>query len=161
VYTKYRAHDSYGIRLTELQRGAFSQASDCLSSKQCLSFRKNDRSKSSIMRCLFDFGLHSQFVGAYTASEAMAADLPGDSRVEAVVTLAAGELQIQRPGRLPNRLIPVGATQIRIKDFFDAFSVEFAIADGKVVGMMIYQQGTTLHIAATSMRTYVELMPLP
>jgi hypothetical protein len=101
-----------------------------------------------------------RFVGEYTASERVSTNLQGDRRVEAVVTLAEGGLQIRRPGRLSNSLIPVGPTQFCIKDFCHAYAVEFEIVDGKVESMMLYQQMTDLHIAAGSMHAQVELLPL-
>jgi hypothetical protein len=81
-------------------------------------------------------------------------------RVEAVLTIVDGQLQLRRPGRLANSLIPVGPTRFRIKDFSDAFLVEFEMADGKVKSMTILQDTTGFHIINGSMRERLTLVPL-
>jgi hypothetical protein len=91
-----------------------------------------------------------KFTGEFTA----------DGRVEAVIQLVDGQLQLRRPGRLANSLIPVGPTRFRIKDFSDAFSIEFEMADGKVESMTIVQDTTGFHIIGSSMRLRLELLPL-
>jgi hypothetical protein len=83
------------------------------------------------------------------------------THVEAVVTLVDGELQLRKPGRLANHLIPVAPTRFRIEDFSDAFSVEFEMADGKVKSMVIRQNYTHFHhIMAAGGPERVLLVPL-
>jgi hypothetical protein len=93
----------------------------------------------------------NKFTGEFTVA----------GKVEAVITLVDGELQLRRPGRLANSLIPVTPTRFRIKDFSDAFSVEFRVEDGKVENMVIEQNYTHFHhIMGGSMHLRLELLSL-
>lgn len=84
-----------------------------------------------------------------------------DGNIEAVVTLDEGQLQIRRPGRLANTLIPVAPTTFRFEGFPENFLVEFVIEDGEVTALTIDQDFTELHSIGGTMPTHVELERLP
>lgn len=83
------------------------------------------------------------------------------THVEAVVTLVDGELQLRKPERSANSLIPIAPTRFRIKNFSDAFSVEFEMAGGRMKSMVIRQNYTHFHyIMASGGPERVVLVPL-